>query len=618
MSRRTGRAPRAGAIVLAWIFSIQAHSCVAPRRPNDECLFNSDCPSPLVCAGQRCRTPCRTDRDCVDPERCRPSGQPNVRVCLPPGSFGYCNYTDECDLPLVCLMESRTCGEGCASDDECARARGPGFRCGTTRRQCESTTADGGLDSGQRDVTSPADASSDGTLADVATDTSSIDAIDDVATDDAPLDVVDDAPDDVADSRVVEPRGCTTPVTHRFVRACASQHLTCAISIEREVYCWGSNATGQIARPTSTMIFDRPQRIEGVSDAIDIGCAQHEAQSTGGSNNAPAAHVCAQRSDGSILCWGDNRRGQLGTPTPTIVTTPTAFTVTDGGRTITSFARMRVGAMGVHVIAPDGTLYFAGRGTFNGAGTGSPGEVFTLSSPAERVETRTPVDNVFSNTGETIATFAGATRAVQFGDIQEFVSFGAGLYNTRLAVATELPLASIGVAVSASAPVVQLSLASSFRIALLADGRAFGWGSNDCAQVGSFSATVTNRGDRVWPVESALGVAFTSLARVATAQLRSIAVDRAGNAYLWGAAGMGTSCVAPQGPTIVPAISQAMDAVIANSHQCVLRRDGRLLCWGCNDFGALGRGAPATGATRATTCTVRTSAGENQPGFVCF
>lgn len=538
-------------------------------------------------------------------------------MCLPPGNLGYCNYTNECDQPLVCLMNSRTCGEACASDDECVRARGPGFRCGTTRRQCESTAPDGGLDSGRPDV-APTDASEDTTLADVATDTGSIDAIDDVPTDDAPLDVVDDVPEDVADSGVVEPRGCATPVTHRFVKACVTQHLTCAISIDREVFCWGSNATGQIARPTSTMIFDRPQRIAGVSDAVDIGCAQHESVSTGGSNNAPAAHVCAHRSDGSILCWGDNRRGQLGTPTPTTVTTPIAFTVTDGARTITSFARLRVGAMGVHVISPDGTLYFAGRGSFNGAGTGSPGETFTLTSPAVRVETRAPVDNVFSNTSETIATFAGATRAVQFGDVQDFVSFGAGLFNTKLAVATELPLAAIGVPASASAPVVQLTLASSFRIALLGDGRAFGWGSNDCAQVGSFSAPVSNRGDRVWPVESARGVAFTSLARVATSQLRSIAVDRAGNAWRWGPTGMSTSCTAPQGPTIVPAISQAMDAVIANSHQCVLRRDGRLLCWGCNDFGALGRGATPPGAIRATFCNVRTTAGEDEPGFVCF
>ncbi|MFO0605126.1 MAG: hypothetical protein U0324_18235, partial [Polyangiales bacterium] len=53
----------------------------------EECLFNGDCESPLVCAGRRCRAPCRDDRDCVNGWRCRGSGDERL-VCLPPDDRG--------------------------------------------------------------------------------------------------------------------------------------------------------------------------------------------------------------------------------------------------------------------------------------------------------------------------------------------------------------------------------------------------------------------------------------------------------------------------------------------------------------------------------------------------
>jgi hypothetical protein len=39
----------------------------------ESCLYNTDCPAPLVCGfDQLCRYECITDRDCITPRRCSP------------------------------------------------------------------------------------------------------------------------------------------------------------------------------------------------------------------------------------------------------------------------------------------------------------------------------------------------------------------------------------------------------------------------------------------------------------------------------------------------------------------------------------------------------------------
>lgn len=103
-----------------------------PVGLGSECLFNGDCQSPLVCAGRRCRAPCRDDRDCVNGWRCRPSGVSAQRVCLPPEEHGYCTTQAECDAPSVCGPTGR-CGSQCATAYDC-RLYGGSAECRVTRQ----------------------------------------------------------------------------------------------------------------------------------------------------------------------------------------------------------------------------------------------------------------------------------------------------------------------------------------------------------------------------------------------------------------------------------------------------------------------------------------------------
>jgi alpha-tubulin suppressor-like RCC1 family protein len=84
-----------------------------------------------------------------------------------------------------------------------------------------------------------------------------------------------------------------------------AQH-TCAITDDATLWCWGDNDSGEL----------------GLGDETDRSVPTEVGESGGWSDVAAGlpycefgcvhVHTCASRSDGSLWCWGDNARGELG------------------------------------------------------------------------------------------------------------------------------------------------------------------------------------------------------------------------------------------------------------------------------------------------------------------
>jgi alpha-tubulin suppressor-like RCC1 family protein len=72
---------------------------------------------------------------------------------------------------------------------------------------------------------------------------------------------------------------------------------TCARKFDGTVWCWGSNAFGQIGDGTT---IDRasPIQVSGIFGAVQIATGQF--------------HSCAALQDGSVQCWGDDAAGEVG------------------------------------------------------------------------------------------------------------------------------------------------------------------------------------------------------------------------------------------------------------------------------------------------------------------
>lgn len=118
----------------------------------------------------------------------------------------------------------------------------------------------------------------------------------------------------------------------KIVKIFVAQYHTCALSDDGLVYCWGSNANGQLGRGTTG---------DGPSNAypaqVQGALAGKVVTDIGGTNNVSCAIA-----DGKIYCWGSNVDGMSGvntnsgnTPSPTLVTAgntsttlPTNYTAT--------------------------------------------------------------------------------------------------------------------------------------------------------------------------------------------------------------------------------------------------------------------------------------------------
>ena len=153
----------------------------------------------------------------------------------------------------------------------------------------------------------------------------------------------------------------------------AGGYHNCAIADNNQVYCWGSNFSGQIGDGTS--YFNRL-----VPTAVDTG-------STSGLNgktvlvvSAGSNHTCAIASNNQAYCWGYNGRGQIGDSTlgtdrlvPTAVNTglPSGL----NGKTV-----LAISAGGYHTcaIANDNQAYCWGQNNYGQIGDNTSGTDYLI------------------------------------------------------------------------------------------------------------------------------------------------------------------------------------------------------------------------------------------------
>jgi len=86
---------------------------------------------------------------------------------------------------------------------------------------------------------------------------------------------------------------------------------TCGVAVSQEIFCWGSNAAGQLGNGSQT----NSQSPVKISSALKF-----KSVTTG------ALHTCAVSVDGAAYCWGDNSAGQLGNGTTVNSSVPVPVT----------------------------------------------------------------------------------------------------------------------------------------------------------------------------------------------------------------------------------------------------------------------------------------------------
>ncbi len=129
---------------------------------------------------------------------------------------------------------------------------------------------------------------------------------------------------------------------------------TCALLFDGSVKCWGSNNFGQLGKDRSVIQPTTPDLIPGLSSVTNI--------------TAGSSHICALLSDGTVHCWGNNSKGQLGYNTDSY-SSSTPLPVSD----ITTAVAIEAGSNHTCAILLDGTMNCWGDNSRGQLGDGNAG-----------------------------------------------------------------------------------------------------------------------------------------------------------------------------------------------------------------------------------------------------
>ncbi len=323
-------------------------------------------------------------------------------------------------------------------------------------------------------------------------------------------------------------------------------------------------------------------------------------------------HSCALRNNGTVKCWGENVRGQLGRGTTGgLDPTPAAVAGISGATSIAA------GDSHTCVTLADETARCWGSNSYGELGAGSA----VLSAA-------TPVVPLLGGPVRSISADGVTTCAVRTDGLA--LCWGANT-DGQLGIGsadedphpTPMPVPSI-------TEVASIAVGLRHSCAALVDGTAKCWGYNLDGQIGNGTS-----GANVLSPAAVSGL--TDVAALAVGQMHTCAQLADGTVACWGDKGIGQLGNGTAGgiattPQAVPALDQVTTITAKNVTTCVTRQGGEATCWGYVYLG--GQGSAPIGEFRPTptavvglvdarsisagdfhTCAVRTGGGVSCWGF---
>ena len=236
--------------------------------------------------------------------------------------------------------------------------------------------------------------------------------------------------------------------------------FACALATVGSVYCWGANARGQLGDGT-TAASKTPVKVSGISAATDISVGR--------------AFVCAVVSPSSTLqCWGDNQyRQAIPTSSNPYLASPTAVSGVSG------VVKVALSAEATCYVNASANVYCWGRN--NWYQTGSATTPSTVSSPLiVRTSTSTSATTNYLSSVVGLESNALADTFCALRSNQQVACWGAN-NSGQVGVGTSDTLSYARV--NSLAGVVQISVGSGHSCARSSAGAIRCWGYNHAGQV---------------------------------------------------------------------------------------------------------------------------------------
>jgi len=254
----------------------------------------------------------------------------------------------------------------------------------------------------------------------------------------------------------------------------AGGNFTLVLGNDHTVWGWGNNNNGQLGIG-NTNSQPVPVQVKGVggfgvlSDIVAISAPP----------NAGGSFALALRSDGTVWAWGNNANGQLGDGTNTNHSTPVQVTDVGGLGVLTGVTAIDAGGTGgnLHSLAvkSDGTVLAWGSNANGQLGTGD----HTASNSPAPVQGLGPASGVVAVSAASGLSLARTAN----GSVLAWGDNSAGELGNGSFFGSSMPEPVAGLGSGSTVMMIASGNGANHSLALRADGSVLAWGSNASGQL---------------------------------------------------------------------------------------------------------------------------------------
>lgn len=368
------------------------------------------------------------------------------------------------------------------------------------------------------------------------------------------FDVSVKAEHDSATATVIASGGPSWP---RVLDLVAGNDFTCARTVDRDVFCWGSSWLGQTGagelRPMTSQLSPARVRTSSKADDLDAG----------------SLHACALDTLGQAHCWGDNAFGQAAATSARTIARPTLV------RAPQPFTQISTGSDHSCGLTQAGIAICWGRGLNMTSFSATAGAFASITSGATH------------RCGLTAAGLALCWGSNTYGEL------GTGDTERR-----DMPTT-----LSGNLRFSMLSAGTDYTCGVSVAGAGYCWGLGWGGRLGAGSENSS--------LEPQLIVGDWRLTSISAGTRHTCAVTTQHEVLCWGqelAGALGDGPPATQTPAL-PDLTRSVPARVAGNaqwqsvvagtsgHSCALTTSDEAFCWGSNGIGELGLGRQLVDST---------------------
>jgi alpha-tubulin suppressor-like RCC1 family protein len=373
----------------------------------------------------------------------------------------------------------------------------------------------------------------------------------------------------------------TVPYSTAVAVASPGGLSVCVLLSNGSVDCWGYNGYGQLGTGKSGNVLPFsavPVGVKGIGGAKAVSVGD--------------AFACALLSSGTVKCWGEGDKGELGNgKTATDSPTPVLVKGISSATAITSYADHSC------ALIKGGTVECWGENTLGELGNGTTAS----SSLPVLVQGLQAAKAVSAADSSTCALMAGGSvqcwGANSDGELGDGPTSEAGGYGTQL-VASSTP-----VTVKNLNNADALSVGGYDSCSLLRSGTVDCWGADQEGELGNGTTGVTSI-TTAWSMPTPVK-GLTGAKAISTGENGSCALLSRGSVDCWGAnqvgeLGIGKLSMYSDTPVPVKGISTARAISTGSEEACAILANHTLKCWGAGGGGTLGDGTTSSSTVPVT------------------